>query len=224
MGILIASLRVNFGEVLLEIHFTELPRGSTMSQSVIYFKRIYWSFFIKKGIIKLFTEKACQIFKKLFIYLWLFWVLTAAQASLAVMTGGYSNRSVRSMDLRAPRLQELRHVGSGVVAHGLNCSSACSSWIRDWIYVYCIGRWILHTELPEKPYFSLNKNHLKQSKDLVRSGACPSLTGCWKQFGDPPGVGNGARLWCRLHTPHAETGNGAPLWCCLQFHMLKLCC
>ena len=154
--------------------------------------------FYKKGIIKLFTEKACQIFKKLFIYLWLFWVLIAAQASLAVMTGGYSNRSVQSMDLRAPRLQELRHVGLIAplpVLPGSGIESMSTA----------LGGGFFTTEPPGKPYFSLNKNHLKQSKDLVRSGACPSLTGCWKQFGDPPGCGERCSAMMLSSIPHAQT-------------------
>ena len=117
--------------------------------------------------------------------------------SLAVMTGGYSDRSVQVSCCRA---WTRGLPGCRAEAHGLRrCGSRAHLRLCLWALpgsgiesaFTALGGGFFTTEPPGKPYFSLDKNHGKQSKDLGRSGPCPSLTGCWKQFGDHPGLGNG---------------------------------
>ena len=95
-----------------------------------------------------------------------------AGSSLVVASRGYSVAVVAWLLLftgfRAHGPQELRHVGSAVVTpglwssgspvvvHGFSCSEACGIFpVRDWTHVSCIGRWILYTEPPVKPWNGL---------------------------------------------------------------------
>lgn len=204
LGILIASLRVNFGEVLLEIHFADLPQGSTMSQSGIDFK------------VRLFTEKACHIWNIVSLFMALLGLNCRSRVglSLAETTGAYSDHRVRVSCCRTwtRGLPGFRGCGmgrclthSGGVAHRLDCPCACGSFLGQGLNLHA-----LHWEMDSLPlshegsYFSLGKSRRKQPKGLGRSGPCPSLTGYWEQFGDHPGVGDGAPLWRSLHTPHAQ--------------------
>ena len=67
----------------------------------------------------------------LFIYLfiWVCWVFVSVRGlSLVVASGGHSSSRCVGLSLSRPLLLRStgsRHAGSVVVAHGLNCSTAC---------------------------------------------------------------------------------------------------
>ena len=73
------------------------------------------------------------IFKKLFIYLfiylWLCWVFVSVRVlSLVVASGGHSSSRCTGLSLLRPLLLRStgsRRAGSVIVAHGLSCSAAC---------------------------------------------------------------------------------------------------
>ena len=84
------------------------------------------------------------------IYFWLHWIFIAAcglslavQAEATLPCGAWLLTAVTSLTAQH-KLQQLQHMGSVVVAHGLSCSTAHgSSWTREPTCVPCIGRWIL---------------------------------------------------------------------------------
>lgn len=152
------------------------------------------------------SQRKLAAFETLFLYLWLFWGLTAARVglSLAETTGAYSDHPVWVSCCRAwtRGLPGFRACGtgrcltrSGGVAHRLDCPCACGFFLGQGLDLHA-----LHWEMDSLPlshegsYFSLGKSRRKQPKGLGRSGPCPSLTGYWEQFGDHPGVGDGAPL------------------------------
>ena len=57
-------------------------------------------------------------------------------------------RLSQGMGSRTHRLQELWHVGSGVMAPGF--LRVGSSWMRDQTHASCIGKWILYHQAPKE--------------------------------------------------------------------------